>query len=206
MGRIIKLFLILTTASMLSACHLKDWIRKDDSEYVSVDEFKRITRTINNHGRTEQVSADEYIPPKQITQLFVLLANYNASTDKERRVLYKKVHLTFKQNPTLFSALFLSMIEVTNTKNNAKLTVNSNLMKAVDFSEADPDLLELYKVLNVFKAERIEKSKLKDKVKRYQVENSKHKKEVIELTAQINALKKIEESIYARELVLDVQE
>lgn len=184
---------------------MKDWIR-DDNAYVGVDEFKRITKVVKV---TDKQNAQPHENPEhlsQLNQLFYLVESYNRATRKEKAILFNSIKRSFKQNPTLLNALFLSMVEVTNAKNKDKLAVHSNLMSAVDLSQADSDLLEIKKLFEVLNAQKQEKSQLEEKIKLYQVENSKYKKVVSELTTQINALKNIDQSIFARELVLDNQE
>lgn len=205
MGRILKLSILILLTFTLSGCPLKDWIKSDEDE-VSVEEFKRITRVTGENDQSYQQHIDQKLMETKILRLFNLIAQYHDANEIEQKVLFKKIDRDFKQNPTLFNALFLSMIQVTINPNKKNLAVNSNLMKAIDMQSADPSLLELLNLFKSMESIKAKNKRLSNTIKLYRVENSKHKKNVAALKDQINALKVIEESIYERELVLDIQE
>ncbi len=205
MGRLTNVLLICSIIVLLTGCPLRDWIRSGD-ENAGVDEFKRITNVVKKSDKTNAFDKIENQDLSEISKLFRLLSYHHQLNPGEQKVFFNDIYLTFKQNPTLLSALFLSIIEVTKEKNKAKLAVNSSLMNSIDFSQADADLLEMMKLFNVLSVQDADKIRLENKIKLYIVENSKYKKTVSELNAQINALKNIDESIFAREIELDNQE
>lgn len=190
---------------LLSACPMRDWIKSDEDK-ISVEEFKRITEVVGDKDKSQRQKIEQELKETEIFQLFYLLSQYRSVNSVEQKVLFRKIERDFKHNPTLFNALFLSMIQVTIRPGETNLAVNSNLMKAIDMSSADPSLIELLKVFKALRKIEAQKQQLETKLKLSEAENIKNQKNVAELTSQINALKKIEESIYKRELVLDIQE
>ncbi|MDX1810653.1 MAG: hypothetical protein R3240_01780 [Gammaproteobacteria bacterium] len=196
--------ILILLVMFLSGCPLKDWIKSDDDQ-VSVDEFKRITQSLKGDGN-KKAKLEQLKKYEEVTFLFKRLEDYKHASDIEKKVLLKKGERDFKQNPTLLDALFLSMIQVTIPRKRDSLAINSSYMKAVDISRAEPGLLELRNVFKSLDKISSEKIRLTKKLKKYQAENSQQKEIVKELTAQINALKNIEESIYERELFSSVQE
>lgn len=73
-------------------------------------------------------------------------------------------------------------------------------MNAVDYSKADQGLLDILHLFELLRNEQKQNRQLKREVTSYRKQNSQYKKAVDELTAQINALKNIDESIFAREV------
>lgn len=201
MGRIKQLLIISSLALFLSACAMKDWIKSKDDK-IGVDDFKRITQISLENKKTPEQTLME----ADIYRLFKLLSHYKASTPKEQKALYAKFKQNFQQNPTLFDALFLSMIQVTINKKSENMAVSSHLMKAIDMKQASPAMVELLGLLDAVEKLNLKTRILKHQIKRYQLENAKRKKEVSELAEKINALKNIEQSISKREIVGDVQE
>ncbi len=190
-----RLVIIVVCVLGLTACPMKDWLKRDES-YLTVEQYKTMTQVVNINDTLYRVRRGEEINQNQITQLFFNINEYVSTPRKERNRVLKAVRMRHKADKTLFSTLNYVLILLQETGREKEAFKVLARFNNTGMKSEDKDLVNLSQALYSILASN---TKAKRTINQMITKQKKADKEVTNLKSQINALKSIEDSIHARE-------
>jgi len=195
MGGLIPRILIVLSVAGLTACPMKDWLKRDDT-YLTVEQYKTMTEVVNVNDTLYRVRRGEEINQNKITQLFFNVQQFVSTPEVDKNRALKAVKSAYNSEKSIFNTLTYSLV-LLSMKNREQeafqvLTkLNNTGMKA-----GDKDLINLTHILHsMLRRNATSKQQYATLTDEYELVTE----EVNYLKKQINALKSIEDNIHARE-------
>jgi len=194
-GVVPRIVIIVISVFALTACPMKDWLKRDES-YLTVEQYKTMTEVVNINDTLYRVRRGEEINQNQISQLFFNLNEYVGTPKKERKRALKAVRSIYKADKSLFNTLHYVLVLMQESGREKEAFRALSRFNNTGMKSEDKDLVNLAQVLY---GVLVNNANAKRKLAQLAVKQDQADKEVANLRNQINALKSIEDSIHARE-------
>ena len=179
----------------LTACPMKDWLKRDES-YLTVEQYKTMTEVVTINDTLYRVRRGEEINQNQISQLFVNVNEYVSTPRKERSKALKTVQKAYNSDRSLFNTLNYVLVLLQDSGQEKEAFRVLARFNNTGMKSEDKDLVNLAQVLY---AVLINNANARRVITKLTAQQEKTSQEVVNLKSQINALKSIEDSIHARE-------